>query len=67
MNYKSLLEKTKRFIKDSGVATTVFCRKCKMHPSTYYAWRRGASRISLKLAQRINSYLRLFGYDTDYT
>ena len=58
MNYRELLEITKQFLKVSGLPVTIFCRKVRCAPSTYYRWRRHETRISYKLARRIRYFLQ---------
>ncbi|MBR1735362.1 MAG: hypothetical protein IJ730_08025 [Alphaproteobacteria bacterium] len=57
MNYKDLLEIVKQFLKVSGLPVTVFCRRVRCAPSTYYRWRRQETRISFNLARRIRIFL----------
>lgn len=57
MNYKDLLEIVKQFLKVTGLPVTIFCRKVKCAPSTFYRWRRHETRISYKLARRMRIFL----------
>jgi len=58
----SLTNRIDRFITDSGVPITRFCRAIGITPQTYYPWRKGETRISYATIQRIEEYLRKFNY-----
>lgn len=61
-NYRNLLQQLLYFMADSGVSVTAMCERCELSRAMFYAWRRGDRRISGKMAQSINEYLSLFGY-----
>lgn len=59
---KILQDRIDRFISDSGVPITRFCRAIGITPQTYYPWRKGETRISYATIQRIEEYLAKFNY-----
>ena len=63
MNYMNLLKKCLEFMRLSGVKVSALCNRVGIGRTTFYRWLWGDTRISSRLAHRINRYLAQFGFD----
>lgn len=62
MNYRSLIERSEKFMHAAGANVTKFCARCGLSPSMYYQWRAGATPLSDDKAAAIERFLESFGY-----
>lgn len=58
----SLSERCKHFIEEVGVPVTVMCRKVNLSTRSLYYWFNGKLRLSDAALQRIDEYLKQFGF-----
>ncbi len=58
----SLIDRIQRFLDELGVPVSVFCRKTKVCPSAYYAWRKGQLDLSSVAKRRIDEYLTKYNF-----
>lgn len=49
-------------IEELGVPVTAFCRKVSISASAYYAWHRGTIYLSATTLNRIDEYLKKYGF-----
>ena len=57
-----LKERCKRFLEEFCTPVTQFCKKVQISSSGYYAWRNGQLVLSEGTLERIDSYLKQYGF-----
>ena len=57
-----LKERIKTFLQTLGVQTTKFADNVGIGRSTLYMWRKGEIKISERLMQKIDDYLKMYGF-----
>ncbi len=57
-----LKERCERFIAELGVSVTKFCERIQLSPGGYYAWRNGQLKLSDGTLERIDGYLKQYGF-----
>ena len=53
-------ERVERYLADSCIQKTIFCRKIGISTSHLYAWLKGERNISGELHNKINDYLNKY-------
>lgn len=62
MNDLELINRCEKFIGDIGVRVDRFCENAGIGKSTFYRWKNGQIKISDKIKNSINEYLKKFNY-----
>lgn len=62
MNYRSLIERSRKFMEAAGSNVTKFCARCGLSTSLFYRWEAGETPISDDKAAAIERFLESFGY-----
>lgn len=58
----TLKERCKKFIDELGVQVTKFADNCGIGRSTYYQWQNGKIELSDYSLNKIDSYLKKYGF-----
>ena len=58
----SLEKRCNQMIEELGIPVTAFCRKVNISASAYYAWHRGTIDLSATTLDRIDKYLKKYGF-----
>ena len=58
----SLEKRCKQMIEELGIPVTAFCRNVNISASAYYAWHRGTIDLSAATLDRIDEYLKKYGF-----
>ena len=58
----TLKERCQRMITELGIRVVTFCRNAGIGHSTYYLWLADNINISENLQNRIDSYLKKYGF-----
>ncbi len=59
---RELLERCERFMAEFGIPRTKFCERINVAVSTWHAWKSGRLKLSRKTEERIDAYLRQYGF-----
>ena len=62
MNYRDLIKRSRNFMEAAGANVTKFCARCGLSPSMFYRWVNGETPLSDEKAERIEQFLKSFGY-----
>lgn len=57
-----LKARVKRFIAETGMPVTVFCRRVSIVPSSYYRWHSGELNLAEETEARISALLEKFNF-----
>ena len=57
-----LIERCNKFIGDTGLAVTRFCRNINLSVTAFNQWRKGELNLKDETLNRIENYLAKFGY-----
>jgi len=58
----TLQERCKKFMDELGIPVTSFCRRIDLSLSGYYGWKTGEIKLSQATLERIDSYLKHYGF-----
>lgn len=58
----NLQQRCKKMISELGIRVVTFCQNAGIGHSTYYMWLNNQITISEKLQNRIDSYLKKYGF-----
>ena len=57
-----LRTRVKNFIEELEMPITIFCRKVKLSPASYYKWKDGYFEFSDETAERVSDFIKKYGF-----
>lgn len=58
----NLVERFEKFIIELGTPVTVMSKKLRLSPQSLYAWKKGKLKLSDSTLNRIDTYLKQYGF-----
>lgn len=57
-----LRTRVKKFIEELEMPITIFCRKVKLSPASYYKWKDDYFEFSDETAERVSDFIKKYGF-----
>ena len=57
-----LRTRVKNFIEELEMPITIFCRKVKLSPASYYKWKDGYFEFSDETAEKVSDFIKKYGF-----